>query len=424
MMWLHFVVAILSMRIVVFGFQNQGLKAYDITNSMSPISSLNMIASSSRCERKKLRTTATEKLASLSATPFPSISKRHHKSRLTKGHNATWSDDLGASYHQEDDRSFAKKNPLPMMPSPLFKNLAQSQFELLSHALVQNGDAENSNNKCGTPKTSSMILYLPKENQLTGQLEFATAVTYPNPSSERVFIAPDSSENGPQQPQIVPPMSALRLPGFRNAKDLIPSYPFISASDNDENELTGNGAMFSSISQDGSIGVSVVEELSSDSPNASIPSLSVTMFSGLDTLGVLMIRPYKSNDERQNQWEWTKNDKLQVTRAAKSLALALSMDNELTSTQVQSEQFRMAFADSLHQVKSPIQALRTFGKLLARQLAEDSASGPSMRRVPKDATSEDYELSWRRRQRQALRLAEDMMKQVGRTVVCLLSQFR
>ncbi|EED93485.1 hypothetical protein THAPSDRAFT_262298, partial [Thalassiosira pseudonana CCMP1335] len=91
----------------------------------------------------------------------------------------------------------------------------------------------------------------------------------------------------------------------------------------------------------------------------------------------------------QNQWKWTRNDKLQVSRAAKSLALALSMDTERASTQIQSEQFRMAFADSLHQVKSPLQALRTFGKLLQRQLAEENS---------------------------ALKLAEDMVKQGERVI--------
>ena len=382
-------------------------------------STLHMIAASSRHDGKKLRSSATEKLASLSSTPFPSTTTktRRTKSTISKSHNATWSDDMSALDHPQDIASFAKRSPFPMMPSPLFRNLALSQFELLSHSLVFSGDdAESSNNKSGTPKTSSMILYLPKENQLTGQLEFVTGITYPSPSSERVFIASDSSEDGPQQPQILPPRSALRLPGFRDAKDLIPSYPFISASNDDSTDLNGD-VMFTSMAQDSSIGVSVVEEISPDETSGMKPALlSVTLFSGLDTLGVLMIWPHKSKDDSQNCWTWTESDKLQVSRAAKSLALALSMDNELTTSQVQSEQFRMAFADSLHQVKSPIQALRTFGKLLQRQLAEDSASGPSMRRVSTDAKSDEYDSSWSRRQRQALKLAEDMVKQSERVV--------
>ena len=380
-------------------------------------STLHMIASSSRRDGQKLRRSATEKLASLSSTPFPSktTKPRHIKSTITNSHNSTWSDDMGEFDYPPDKANFAKKSPFPMMPSPLFRNLALSQFELLSHSLVSNDkDSESSSTKSGTPKTSSMILYLPKENQITGQLEFVTGITYPSPSSERVFIASDSSEDGPQQPQILPPRSALRLPGSRNAKELIPSYPFISASNEEIADLNGD-VMFTSMAQDSSIGVSVVEEISQEGSNGLKPALlSVTLFSGLDTLGVLMIWPHTSKDYKQNNWEWTENDKLQVSRAAKSLALALSMDNELTTSQVQSEQFRMAFADSLHQVKSPLQALRTFGKLLQRQLAEDSASGPSMRRVSKDAKSDEYDSSLGRRQRQALRLAEDMVKQSER----------
>lgn len=376
-----------------------------ITNS-----ALYMVTSSSRCGRKS-RQSSTKKLALLSSTPFPSTKTRRSKSTLPS-HNSTWAEDLDDISDEKELHNFAKKSPMPMMPSSLFSDLARSQFELLSHSLVHNGDTESSGIKSGTPKTSSMVLYLPKENQLTGQLEFVTAVTYPNPSSERIFLASDSSENGPQQPQIVPPMSALRLPGFTKAKDLIPSYPFISASENEGD----NDNRFTTMSQDTSIGVSVVEEISPGESTLAPPSLSVTMFSGLDTLGVLMIWPCKSNDDEHNQWSWSQNDKLQVSRAAKSLALALSMDNERATTQIQSELFRMAFADSLHQVKSPIQALRTFGKLLQRQLAEDTATGPTMRRISNSASSEEYDSSWGRRQRQALKLAEDMVKQGERVV--------
>ena len=60
-----------------------------------------------------------------------------------------------------------------------------------------------------------------------------------------------------------------------------------------------------------------------------------------------------------------------MSRAARSLALALSMDSERASTQLANDRFRVAMADGLHQVKSPLQALRTFGKLLQRQLAEE-----------------------------------------------------
>jgi len=307
------------------------------------------------------------------------------------------------------------------MPSPLFNDLAHSQFELLSHSLVHltNDETTTTTIKPGTPKISSMAFYLPKENQNTGQLEFVPAATFPNRSSERVFIASSDSSNsgGIHQPPTIPASmgGVLELPGFFKARDLIPTYPFVSSSSEateDDNNF-GEHELFSQVSPDSPISVSVVEEISMPANNAiSGPSsLSVTLFSGLDTLGVFMILPYKASDASQNQWKWTSGDKLQVTRAAKSLALALSMDNERASTQLANEQFHVAMSDSLHQVKSPLQALRTFGKLLQRQLAEETTDGRGAvaERVP----------SANRRQKQALKLAEDMMTQ-GEHVIELI----
>ncbi|KAL9178733.1 hypothetical protein ACHAXT_003864 [Thalassiosira profunda] len=372
--------------------------------------------------RGRARSPSVKKLSSLSSTPFPNAAgtarNRHNRPRTQQNATSSWSAGLmgGDEYEEEAAMPRGRQSPLPAMPSPLFATLAQSQFELLSNSLVHIPNAsENGKGEPSGPKISSMVLYLPKENQNTGQLEFVPAVTYPNPSSERVFIASDASKEGIHQPPTVPSMGVLGLPGFFPAKQLIPSYPFVSSST--DNGAEENGGMFTTASQDSPVSVSVVEEMA-NSPGPS--SLSVTLFSGLDTLGVFWLWPYKSSDDRQNDWKWTSNDKLQVTRAAKSLALALSMDNERASTQMANEQFRVAMADSLHQfrvamadslhqVKSPLQALRTFGKLLQRQLAEENADGrvgTVMERVPMST----------RRQQQALRLAEDMMSQGERVV--------
>lgn len=436
--WVVYLALLMTMTVYQYvdGFASSPSHARNIQTSLQMSSLPN-----GRSKQRRSASQSSKNLASLSSTLFPTTSNKQ-KQQYTKtvpkrnGYNATWSEDLDdylSSGEGAKSRSFASKSPFPMMPSSLFMNLAQSQFELLSHSLIHtsivsdeddvSSTGQKDNIKLGTPKTSSMILYLPKENQNTGQLEFVPAVTYPNPLSERVFIASDSSDNGTHQPPVVPSMSVWRLPGFTSAKELIPSYPFFSSStDSDEEDAVSYGentrdVVFTTASPDSSVGVSIVEEIS---PVASSgpTSLSVTMFSGLDTLGVMMIWPYRAKDETQNQWKWTRNDKLQVSRAAKSLALALSMDTERASTQIQSEQFRMAFADSLHQVKSPLQALRTFGKLLQRQLAEEnSVVGPTLQRMPRNATSEsDYNSSWGRRQRQALKLAEDMVKQGERVI--------
>ena len=380
------------------------------------------------------RSSSYKKLSSLSSTPFPSISKRQQSKSTTQRHyhqyNST--DFMYNGYDGEDSSSEKKveedytrrQSPFPDMPSQLFNTLAQSQFELLSNSLVHvtttttstDDDDDDDDIKTGTPKISSMVLYLPKENQNTGQLEFVPAVSFPTPQSERVFIASsDSSNSGIHQPPSIPSMGVLGLPGFFSAQSLIPTYPFVSSTDDSEDD---DDEMFATVSQDSPISVSVVEEIALPNANSavadsSLTSLSVTLFSGLDTLGVLMIWPYKSSEQTKSSWKWTKQDKSQVSRAAKSLALALSMDNERASTQLANENFRVQMADSLHQVKSPLQALRTFGKLLQIQLAEENLSGddgrPVMERVPMTA----------RGQQQALKLAEDMISQ-GERVIGLL----
>ena len=377
-------------------------------------------------------------------------------------------DNYGDDDHDENNNPMMKRyletraSPFPTMSSPLFTTLAQAQFELLSNSLVHNTIIYDDDNRATatsinniskpgtTTKISSMALYLPKENINTGQLEFVPAVTYPNPSSERVFIASDSSNSGIHQPPVIPSMVILGLPGFFKAKDLIPSYPFVSSSppdedDDDEEEEDGTNRntdemMFTTASPDNKIGVSVVEEIPSSSVlsssssskttttttnnkenNAATP-LSVTLFSGLETLGVLMIWPNNKGRDRDRdgirksnqEWKWSANDKLQVSRAAKSLALALSMDKERVSTQISSEKFQVAMADSLHQVKSPLQALRTFGKLLQRQLAEENSAAAATDGGG-GVTSSTVGPTMRR-QRQMAKLAENIAAQGERVV--------
>ena len=61
-----------------------------------------------------------------------------------------------------------------------------------------------------------MALYLPQENVNTGQLEFTPAGLYPDPTTERVFIASDAaSGKAPTLPKIL-----TKLPGFAHATTL------------------------------------------------------------------------------------------------------------------------------------------------------------------------------------------------------------
>ena len=288
------------------------------------------------------------------------------------------------------ESAHVRTSPFPTMPSKLFLGLAQSQFELLQNSLVH---AES-----GRSKVASMVLYLPKENEDTGQLQFVPAISYPPSSPERVFIASRQSSSGRHKPPTLPSSRAIpSLPGFFDAGQVIPSYPFISSSPDDEEQGTAG-------SREDAIGVSAVEEIPLSNAAGTGVGLSVTLFLGLKTLGTLVVWPQL---DETSQWSWTANDNQQIQRAAKSLALALSMDTERTTSQLANERFRVLMSDSLHQVKSPLQALRTYGKLLQRQLAED----PDAASILIDRISSNNSQN-----REALRLAAEMVSQNERVV--------
>jgi len=231
------------------------------------------------------------------------------------------------------------------MPSQLFQELAVSQLELLASSMP---------GKVGDSKIRSMALYLPQENLRTGQLEFLPAILYPRPSSERVFIASDSDSGvAPTMPRTL-----TKLPGFAHATSLLPGYPMVSMSSSDE------------------AGVGVVEEVLCDVKTGGT-ALSVPLFSGSQTVGVLLVSPTVSSKTNGNIW--TKEDRQQVAMAAKSLSLALSMDSDRNALRTENEKVQTALSDSLHQLKNPLQALRTYGKLLQRRMADtDQESGRQM----------------------------------------------
>lgn len=216
------------------------------------------------------------------------------------------------------------------MPSNLFVSLAHSQMELLAASVG---------------KIKSMALYLPQENQKTGQLEFSPAILYPH--SDRVFIANDASSG--TAPSL--PNTLTKLPGFAHASAVLPKYPMVYSSDEDA-------------------GVGVVEEVMCD-PIRKTSTLSVPLFRGSQTVGVFMLWP---NDSAE---PWNQGDRDQISRAAESLSLALRMDTDRTALQQQSGYFREQLSDALHQVKNPLQALRTYAKLLQRRMAEPEVSQES-----------------------------------------------
>lgn len=226
-------------------------------------------------------------------------------------------------------------SPIPVMPSPQFQELAMSQLELLASSIP-------SKRNQGRSKIKSMALYLPQENSSTGQLEFLPAILYPHPSQDRVFIA-NEADSG-VAPSL--PRALTTLPGFAHATSLLPDYPMVSG---------GFDA-----------GVGVVEEVMCDLTSGA-PALSVPLFSGSQTVGVLLVCPHGGKQRST----WSQRNREQVGKAAKSLSLALSMDTERKALQLQNEQVAQVLSDSLHQLKNPLQAMRTYGKLLQRRLVEE-----------------------------------------------------
>ena len=238
-----------------------------------------------------------------------------------------------------DQSQVPERPPIPAMPSDMFRRMAHSQLELLAFSLTAPGDSSES-------KVESMALYLPQENVLNGQLEFTPVVLYPDPNTERVFIASDAASG--QAPTL--PRTLTKLPGFAHATTLLPGYPMMSSDSNNP-------------------GIGVVEEVMCDARYRNKPAaLSVPLLSGSQTVGVLLVSPSLGSNPNQGN-VWTDLDREQVSRAAQSLSMALSMDSERNVLKEQNNAFREGLSDSLHQVKSPLQALRTYGKLLQRQLA-------------------------------------------------------
>jgi len=288
---------------------------------------------------------------------------------------------MGSSL-KDELAAIPQNRPIPVMPSQLFQELALSQLEFLASALA-------STQRPGSSKVKSMALYLPQENVVTGQLEFTPIVLYPR--RDRVFIAPEADSG------VAPtlPTSLTKLPGFSHAKALIPRYPMVSSPSSVEESLDG-------FPMDGTVGL--VEEVLCDLQSRGACALSVPLFSGLQTLGVLLVSPADIPQD-PNDSVWSKEDRQQVARAARSLSLALNMDQENQAVLTQNVEIAQALSDSLHQVKNPLQALRTYGKLLQQQIAQEEAEVPTPSYIRGGNASS---------QRRLLELADHMMVQSDR----------
>jgi signal transduction histidine kinase len=297
----------------------------------------------------------------------PRTSNRNILSRDGRLHPRKFFHSILNSFSQSDHVQVPDNaRPIPSMPSELFQQLALSQLELLANSLKDPSSDEESKFKS---KIKSMALYLPQENVISGQLEFLPAVIYPHPSTERVFIASEADSGvAPTLPKLL-----TKLPGFAAPSSLLPRYPMVSSASSAD-----------SAGED-LAGVGVVEEVLCDVQSGAA-ALSVPLFFGSQTVGVLLVSPAvqhkppnKKSKGGNGPSAWTSDDREQIARAARTLSMALSMDMERSTLAMKNQRIQNALSDSLHQVKNPLQALRTFGKLLQRRVANaGETNGPEV----------------------------------------------
>lgn len=328
--------------------------------SSFPLSSSFFHTSRTRRRRDELISIAARKRSRIVSSQNSSkISNRGQYRRQSSSHNNRKTKTKNPSVDPLE-----AKSPFPLMPSKTFFDLANSQFELLYNSIEYQS-------KDKTSKIKSVALYLPQENPNTGQLEFMPSLVFPShPKSERIFIASDAQSG--MAPTLPPTLT--QLPGFSHAAALIPTYPFASSKGS---------------SSSGSVGV--CEEVfcdirsqpteGDDAMEVKPTALSLPLFSGPQTIGVLLVwgaHPpsdvklldiWKSTSAPLDYSLWTKEDKKQISRVGETLALAFCMDSERFRNRYKSHDIKVAMADQLHQVKNPVQALRTFSKLLQRNLA-------------------------------------------------------
>ena len=223
-----------------------------------------------------------------------------------------------------------------------------------------------------------------------------------------MFIA---SEVGSGLPPTMPKTLAA-LPGFTHAQSLLPAYPFASSSGSTGSADAAVGAVeevFCDISSGGRGGGS---------------ALSVPLYSGSRTVGVILVWPSdppsfsspSADEDMALTATWTESDKEQIVLAARSVAMALSMDADRAEMRIRNEGVRQALENNLHQIKNPLQAMRTYSKVLQRHIALDEEELEGIDGFSRIGAGKSNQSPTAR----LLSLAENMMVQSERVVDLLV----
>jgi signal transduction histidine kinase len=196
-----------------------------------------------------------------------------------------------------------------------FTRLCDEQLELLQTSV---------------PGVATAVLFFRREHPTTGALEFVPLAASPN--DPRVWIAGSTTTR---------PADSRVLPGGIPAVWILPDYPYLSRD-----------AQLGFVSSDGSL---------------CMPILFSSMIVGSLVLG----RPA----EVPASTEWESNDVNRVRIVARSIALAAVMEGRWLSAREQVQQdtavlssLREVLQSALHQIRSPVTALVTFGRLLLKKL--------------------------------------------------------
>lgn len=191
------------------------------------------------------------------------------------------------------------------------------------------------------PNIDFLALFFRHENEAEGALEFVPLIVHssnPDDKPTRVWIS-----SGPaSETELEKVLTSRALPGSFPANWILPDYPFTSVSH--------HGGIYM---PDGGLCVPVEYN---------------------DVIaGSIVVRPKVILPNPEDQWQPA--DIQRVDMVAKSISLAAALEGKwhaykglLGTTRTLLESVRSLLRTTLHQIRSPLQALVTFGNLMMRKL--------------------------------------------------------
>lgn len=191
------------------------------------------------------------------------------------------------------------------------------------------------------PNAELVALFFRHENETAGTLEFFPLIVHSADTDDKPSRVWISSGTGGET-ELESGISSRTLPGSVPANWILPDYPFTSVSHHGGIYLPDGG-------------------------------LCVPVKYNDVIAGTVIIRPKVIASDPENQWKPSEIQR--VDMVAKSIALAAALEGKwhaykglLGTTRTLLESVRSLLRTTLHQIRSPLQALVTFGNLMMRKL--------------------------------------------------------